>query len=149
MRLRSSTSDSHANNAFLRMLKSTVLDTGIDMDKPFYYAGYNTGVNVISKEVKANTLKDVLKEFAQMWEELKLGTVELMEENKIQVKDCYQCGNMPNIGKLLCSSDIETKCWGQGMIYVSLRSRNYSVVKATHSQFNKRNLYLKLAFTYI
>ncbi len=132
MRLRSSTSDSHANNAFLRMLRSAVLDTGIDMDKPFYYAGYNIGVNVISKEVKANTLKDVLKEFAQMWEELKLGTVELMGENKIQVKDCYQCGNMPNIGKLLCSSDagilagvldtifgkrycvIETKCWGTG-----------------------------------
>lgn len=122
----------HANSAFLRMLKSTILDTGIDMDKPFYDAGYKIGVNIISKQVKANTLKDVLKELAVMWEKLKLGTVELIGENKIKVTNCYQCGNMPDMGKPLCPSDAgiiagvldktlrkrhsvkETKCWGTG-----------------------------------
>jgi len=127
-----SVSGGHADSAFLRMLKSTILDTGIDMDKPFYDAGYKIGVNVISKQIKANTLKDVLKELAVLWDKLKLGTVELVSENKIKVTNCYQCGNMPNMGKPLCPSDAgiiagvldtvcqkrysvkETKCWGTG-----------------------------------
>jgi predicted hydrocarbon binding protein len=121
-----------ANIAFLRLLKSTILSTGIDMDKPFYDAGYNIGANVISKQMKASTLKDVLNELAQMWEELKLGSIELAGENLIRVKDCYQCGNMPDMGKPLCPSDAgiiagvldtvcgkrysvkEIKCWGTG-----------------------------------
>jgi predicted hydrocarbon binding protein len=129
---RSGLSAGHANSAFLRMLKSTILDTGIDMDKPFYDAGYKIGVNVISKQVKASNQKEVLKELAVLWEKLKLGTVELVSENKIKVTDCYQCGNMPDMGKPLCPSDAgiiagvldticgkrysvkETKCWGTG-----------------------------------
>jgi predicted hydrocarbon binding protein len=129
---RSGLSGGHANSAFLRMLKSTILDTGIDMDKPFYDAGYKIGVNVVSKQVKANTQKEVLEELAVLWGKLKLGTVEIVSENKIKVTDCYQCGDMPDMGKPLCPSDagiiagvldtvcgkrhsvIETKCWGTG-----------------------------------
>jgi predicted hydrocarbon binding protein len=129
---RSGLSGGHANSAFLRMLKSTILDTGIDMDKPFYDAGYKIGVNVVSKQVKANIQKEVLEELAVLWGKLKLGTVEIVSENKIKVTDCYQCGDMPDMGKPLCPSDagiiagvldtvcgkrhsvIETKCWGTG-----------------------------------
>jgi len=125
-------SDSEGNIAFLRLLKSTILSTGIDMDKPFYDAGYNIGANVLSKQMKGSTIKDVLNELVQMWEQLKLGTIELAGENLIRVKDCYQCGNMPDMGKPLCPSDAgiiagvldtvcgkrysvkEIKCWGTG-----------------------------------
>lgn len=121
-----------ANIAFLRLLKSTILSTGIDMDKPFYDAGYHIGSNVISKQMKATSLKDALNELALIWEQLKLGTIEIVGEDLIKVKDCYQCGNMPNMGKTLCPSDAgiiagvldtvcgkrysvkETKCWGTG-----------------------------------
>jgi len=120
------------NIAFLRLLKSTILSTGIDMDKPFYDAGYNIGANVISKQIKVFSLKEALKELANIWDELKLGTIELLGEHLIKVKDCYQCGNMPDMGKPLCPSDAgiiagvldtvcgkrysvkETKCWGTG-----------------------------------
>jgi predicted hydrocarbon binding protein len=129
---RSGLSGGLANSAFLRMLKSTILNTGIDMDKPFYDAGYKIGVNVISKQIKTNSQKEVLKELAILWEKLKLGTVELISENKIKVTNCYQCGDMPDLGKPLCPSDAgiiagvldtvcakrylvkETKCWGTG-----------------------------------
>jgi predicted hydrocarbon binding protein/biotin operon repressor len=124
--------DSEGNIAFLRLLKSTILSTGIDMDKPFYDAGYNIGSNVISKQMKTSSLKDALNELALMWEQLKLGTIEIVGENLIKVKDCYQCGNMPDMGKTLCPSDAgiiagvldkvcerrysvkEIKCWGTG-----------------------------------
>jgi predicted hydrocarbon binding protein len=71
--------DSEGNIAFLRLLKSTILSTGIDMDKPFYDAGYNIGSNVISKQMKTSSLKDALNELALMWEQLKLGTIEIKE----------------------------------------------------------------------
>lgn len=129
---RTNSSGNEANIAFLRMLKSTILNTGIDMDKPFYDAGYNIGVNVMSKQIKASTLKDVLRELADIWGKLKLGNIELVDENKIKVRDCYQCGHMPDVGKPLCPSDAgiiagvldttlvrkhsvkEIKCWGTG-----------------------------------
>ncbi len=121
-----------AKIAFLRLLKSSMLNTGIELDRPFYDAGYDIGSNVISKQIKGSRLKDVLKELACIWEKLSLGTVELAEANRIRVKDCYQCGHMPDVGKPLCSSDAgiiagvldkttgkkhsvrETKCWGTG-----------------------------------
>ena len=125
-------SDSRGNITLLRLIKSTILNIGIDMDKPFYDAGYNIGANVISKQIKESTLRDALTELAEMWEELKLGKMELVGEHLIKVKECYQCGNMPDMGKPLCPSDAgiiagvldtvcgkrysvkEIKCWGTG-----------------------------------
>jgi predicted hydrocarbon binding protein len=125
-------SDNEGNIAFLRLLKSTILNTGIEMDKPFYDAGYNIGANVISKQIKTETRKNVLKELAVLWKKLKLGTMELGAENIIKIKECYQCGHMPDMGKTLCPSDAgiiagvldktlrknhsvkEVKCWGTG-----------------------------------
>lgn len=121
-----------AKLAFLRLLKSSVLNTGIELDKPLYDAGYDIGSNVISKKIKGSRFDDVLKELAGIWEKLNLGTVELADANKIRVKDCYQCGHMPDVGKPLCPSDAgiiagvldkttgkkhsvkEIKCWGTG-----------------------------------
>jgi len=121
-----------AKPAFLRLLKSSMLNAGIDLDKPFYDTGYEIGSEVISKEIKGSKLEDVLKELADIWKKLGLGTIELAEVNKIRVKDCYQCSNMPDVGKPLCPSDAgiiagvldkilakkhsvkEVKCWGTG-----------------------------------
>ncbi len=121
-----------AKIAFLRLLKSSMLNTGIEMYRPFYDAGYDIGSNIISKEIKACELKEILRELAGIWKKLSLGTVELIGKNRIRVKDCYQCGHMPDVGKTLCPSDAgiiagvldrttgkkhsvkETKCWGTG-----------------------------------
>ncbi len=121
-----------AKIAFMRLLKSSMLNTGIELDRPFYDAGYEIGSNVISKQIKGSRLEDVLKELAELWNRLNLGNIELVGTKKIQVKDCYQCSHMPDVGKPLCASDAgviagvldratgkkhsvrETKCWGTG-----------------------------------
>ncbi len=120
-----------ADIAFLRLLKLSILSTGIEMDKPFYDAGYYIGSNVISRQITSSTLKGVLEELAELWKKLKLGRMKI-SQNKIIVKDCYQCKYMPEMGKPLCPSDAgiiagvldktlgkkhvvrETKCWGTG-----------------------------------
>ena len=120
-----------ANIAFLRLLKLSILSTGIEMDKPFYDAGYYIGSNVISKQITSSALKGVLEELAELWKKLKLGRMKF-SQNRIIVKDCYQCKHMPDMGKPLCPSDAgiiagvldktlggghvvkETKCWGTG-----------------------------------
>lgn len=121
-----------AKIAFLRLLKSSMLNTGIELDKPLYDAGYDIGLNIISKQIKGSSLEGVLEELADIWKKLNLGTVELADASKIRVKDCYQCGHMPDVGKPLCPSDAgiiagvldktigkkhsvkEIKCWGTG-----------------------------------
>ncbi|MDW7733250.1 MAG: V4R domain-containing protein [Methanolobus sp.] len=121
-----------AKIAFLRLLKSSMLNTGIELDKPLYDAGYDIGLNVISKQIKSSSLEGVLEELADIWKKLNLGAVELADANRIRVKDCYQCGHMPDVGKPLCPSDAgiiagvldktigkkhsvkEIKCWGTG-----------------------------------
>ena len=117
---------------FLRLLKSSMLNTGIELDKPLYDSGYDIGLNVISKKIKSSNPEGVLKELADIWKKLNLGTVEIVDANCIRVKDCYQCGQMPDVGKTLCPSDAgiiagvldktirkkhfvkELKCWGTG-----------------------------------
>lgn len=132
MMTKSTGEKNEAKIAFLRLLKSSILNTGIELDRPFYDAGYDIGSNVISKQIMGFRLKEVLKELADIWKKLNLGTVELVEANRIRVKDCYQCGHMPDVGKPLCASDAgiiagvldktlgkkhtvkEIKCWGTG-----------------------------------
>lgn len=136
-----------AKIAFLRLLKSSMLNTGIELDKPFYDAGYDTGLNVISKQVKGSSLEGVLEELAYIWKKLNLGTVELADANKIRVKDCYQCGHMPDVGKPLCPSDAgiiagvldkktgkkhsvkEIKCWGTGYDFCEFEIKELQDIK--------------------
>ncbi len=126
---------------FLRLLKSSIIESGIELDRPMYNAGYNLGKNVFSKQIKTSEFDSVIKEIAAIWNKLKLGKVEQIEKNKIRVKECYQCSKMPDIGKPLCPSDAgiiagildtvlgksfsvkEIKCWGTGYDFCEFEIR--------------------------
>ncbi len=126
---------------FLRLLKSSIIESGIELDRPMYHAGYNLGKNVFSKQIKTSEFDSVIKEIADIWSKLKLGKVEQIGKDRIRVRDCYQCHKMPDIGKPLCPSDEgiiagildtvlgkshsvrEVKCWGTGYDYCEFEIR--------------------------
>ncbi|KCZ70872.1 putative hydrocarbon binding protein (contains V4R domain) [Candidatus Methanoperedens nitroreducens] len=126
---------------FLRLLKSSIIESGIELDRPMYHAGYNLGKNVFSKQIKTSEFDSVIKEIADIWSELKLGKVEQIGKDRIRVRDCYQCHKMPDVGKPLCPSDEgiiagildtvlgkshyvrEVKCWGTGYDYCEFEIR--------------------------
>ena len=124
--------DDKVSLVFLRLLKSSIIESGVGLDRPMYNAGYNLGKDVFFKQIKSREFDSVIKEIAALWKKLKLGKVEQIGEHKIRVEDCYQCYRMPDVGKPLCPSDEgiiagildtvlgksysvkETKCWGTG-----------------------------------
>jgi hypothetical protein len=126
------------NITFLRLYKSALLSARVSLDDVLFDQGYELGKRVFSEMVTGESLEEVLKSLAQLWEELELGTVEILEVNdgaRIMVKDCYQCMHMPNVGKPLCATDEgiiagvleeklgsrfsvkEVECWGTGKEY--------------------------------
>ena len=117
---------------FLRLLKSSIVESGIEFDRPMYNSGYELGKSVFSKKIKSSDFNSVIKEIGGIWSNLNLGKVEMIGQNMIRVRDCYQCHNMPDVGTTLCPTDEgiiagildtvlgksytvkETKCWGTG-----------------------------------
>ncbi len=123
------------NISFLKLYKSALLSTGFEMDRVLKDQGYELGNNVFSTAVTGKNIEEVLESLKSFWEGFKLGKLEIVEVGKksiIRVKDCYQCMEMPNIGKPLCPTDEgliqgiieaklggkysvkEVKCWGTG-----------------------------------
>ena len=132
------------NLTFLRLYKSALLSAGISLDDVLFDQGYELGKRVFSEMVSGETLEEVLRSLAQLWEELELGTVEVLEAGdaaRILVRDCYQCMHMPNVGKPLCATDEgiiagilegklgtrfrvkEVECWGTGKEYCEFEIR--------------------------
>ena len=122
--------------AFMRVVKSALSRAGVEEDAILYDLGYDLGRTVFSEEVKGTDIEGVLTDLKTIWEVLKLGYVSIVEKSdemaKISVIECYDCMDLPNIGKPLCFFDTgiiagvfdeklgrkhsvkETKCWGLG-----------------------------------
>ncbi|NOZ58062.1 MAG: ArsR family transcriptional regulator [Euryarchaeota archaeon] len=127
------------NIAFLKLYKSAFLSARVDLDDVLYDLGYELGRRVFAEMVEGETLEEVLRSLAGVWQELELGRVEIEEAGEdsaeIVVRDCYQCMHMPNVGKPLCATDEgmiagvlagrlggefrvrEVECWGTGREY--------------------------------
>ena len=124
--------------SFLRLYKSALLFAKVNLDDVLFDHGYELGKNVFSEMVAGESLEEVLVSLGRLWEELKLGTVEILEASdraRIVVRDCYQCMHMPDVGKPLCATDEgiiagvlekklgsrfsvkEVACWGTGKDY--------------------------------
>lgn len=132
------------NISFLRLYKSALLSAKVNLDDVLFDQGYELGKNVFSEMVAGESLEEVLISLGRLWEELKLGTVEILEVDdkaRIVVRDCYQCMHMPNVGKPLCATDEgiitgvlekklgsrfsvkEVECWGTGKEYCEFEIR--------------------------
>lgn len=139
-----------AGTVLFRMLKSATLASGINLDSMLYRIGYELGSGVLAEKISATNLDDIMDELKNIWEKLGLGRIEYKKEDnylKIRVFECYQCSNMPNVGKTLCPSDAgtiagvldkklgrkykvkEVKCWGTGHNYCEFEVRGLNLVK--------------------
>lgn len=133
----------YINISFLRMLHMVLYRSGVKLDGVLRDCGRKVGKEVISKHIIGSTFKEILSDVGRFWEKHELGRVEVVEmgENHatIRVYDCYDCANMPNIGKTICHLDegmlsgifeaklgdryeaVEVKCWGNGYTYCEIR----------------------------
>jgi hypothetical protein len=120
-------------NAVLRSIRYRFDALGIDVAPMLYHLGREIGT-AIGMGMVSEDLDGVVKEVSGFWKEHGLGTIEVLEREPLTfiVTDCYECANMPDVGRTLCAFDEgileaifytrlkqefrikEIECWGTG-----------------------------------
>jgi predicted hydrocarbon binding protein len=71
-----------------------------------YFAGKKLGSEIISKHIKGNDIKTVMKGIVELFKTYEVGKLEITEtsdkRNIAQLKDCATCYHMESIGKPVC-----------------------------------------------
>jgi hypothetical protein len=90
----------------LRSLRAEFWNEGINIDPILHNAGKRVG-DVFYEELKSNDLDTLLENISKFWENKQLGQVEVTKHNPLTicVYDCFECKDLPEIGKPACSFD--------------------------------------------
>jgi hypothetical protein len=119
-----------------RTLRVSLMTEGVNIDPILQNAGFKVG-RTFNEQLKSPVTEDLLQNIAQFWEKNSLGKV-VVENNiplTIRVYDCFECGDLPVIGRPACAFDSgiltsifsqhfnqemqvdEIKCYAQGDDY--------------------------------
>jgi predicted hydrocarbon binding protein len=87
-------------------LRVTLLADGINIDPLLFSTGLHVG-EAIAPTVAGPDLATLLGNLTRFWEKHRLGRVEVISLDPITlyVYDCFECGDLPNIGRPACAFD--------------------------------------------
>ena len=90
----------------LRSIRAEFWNEGINIDPILYNAGKRVG-DVFYVQLKDSDLDILLVNITEFWKDKQLGRVEILklEPLTICVYDCFECKDLPVIGKPVCSFD--------------------------------------------
>lgn len=107
---------------------------GINVNPVLKSTGRQIGTEV-AETMKSDSLEDLINEIGKFWRDHRLGKMRTQVKEKdatLFIEDCYNCSDMPNVEKPLCSLDEgmlegilegrlgvkadakEIECWGTG-----------------------------------
>jgi len=116
-----------------RTIRVALLDEGINIDPILHNAGVKVG-QTFYKKLEGQNLNELARNLASFWETNKLGNIQIksMKPLIIQAYDCFECEDLPQLGRPACAFDSgllegifsnyygqeveaeETKCYAQG-----------------------------------
>jgi predicted hydrocarbon binding protein len=116
-----------------RTLRVSLLNEGIDIDPVLHDAGVKVG-EALCRKVEAPEVEGLLENLAAFWKAQSLGKIEVesVEPLAIRIYDCFECQELPPIGRPACAFDsgilesvfsrhfeermraIETACYAMG-----------------------------------
>ncbi|EKF86868.1 V4R domain-containing protein [Methanobacterium formicicum] len=116
-----------------RAIRVALLDEGINIDPILHNAGVKVG-KTFYKKLKGQDVNELTRNIAVFWEANKLGNIQIKSMNPIiiQAYDCFECEDLPQLGRPACAFDSgllegvfsnyygqeveaeETKCYAQG-----------------------------------
>ena len=116
-----------------RAIRVALLDEGINIDPILHNAGVKVG-KTFYKKLKGQDINALAQNIAVFWETNKLGNIQIKSMNPIiiQAYDCFECEDLPQLGRPACAFDSgllegvfsnyygqeveaeETKCYAQG-----------------------------------
>ncbi len=90
----------------LRSLRAEFWNEGINIDPILRNAGKRVG-EVFYEQIKDDDLDILLANIIQFWDDKELGLVKILNLDPltIAVYDCFECKDLPEIGKPVCSFD--------------------------------------------
>lgn len=90
----------------LRTMRVAMINEGIDIDPVQREAGAMMG-EVLYGDLKDGELKPLLGNIADFWSRHKMGrvSVEKLDPLTVVVKECFECGDLPYLGRPACSFD--------------------------------------------
>lgn len=89
-----------------RTIRVSLMKEGVNIDPILHNAGFKVGKSFYN-ELKDQKTGELAKNVAQFWENHKLGHIEVenMEPLTIRAYDCFECEDLPKIGKSACAFD--------------------------------------------
>jgi uncharacterized protein len=119
-----------------RAIRVSLMDEGINIDPILRNAGFKVG-ETFYKKIKNQDINKFIDNIAKFWEANQLGKVEVKSTDPIiiQAYDCFECEDLPQIGRPACAFDSgvleafftryyqenvdveEVKCYAQGDDY--------------------------------
>lgn len=129
-----------------RTIRVALIKEGVNIDPILHNAGMKIG-ETFYKELQSPVTDDLIQNLAAFWEKHRLGRVETesMEPITIRVYDCFECEDLPQLGRSACAFDSgileavfsnhfnremgveEIKCYANGNDYCSfvINENNY------------------------
>ena len=119
-----------------RAIRVSLMDEGINIDPILRNAGFKVG-ETFYKKIQNEDLNKFIQNIAKFWDANQLGKVEVKSTDPIiiQAYDCFECEDLPQVGKPACAFDSgvleaffskyyqeqvaveELKCYAQGDDY--------------------------------
>jgi predicted hydrocarbon binding protein len=119
-----------------RTIRVALLKEGINIDPLLHDAGISIGENLYN-DLKAEEIDKFIANIADFWESNKLGRIEVKSIDPLVINayDCFECEDLPKIGRSACAFDSgvleaifskyyghpvgaeETKCYAKGDEY--------------------------------
>ena len=116
-----------------RTFRTSLLTEGIDIDPLLHDAGMKVGQS-LSRKIEDRTITGLLDNLVLFWKEQGMGRIEVerVEPLAIRIYDCFECQDLPIIGRPACAFDsgilttifswhfdrkmdaIETHCYAMG-----------------------------------
>lgn len=89
-----------------RTIRVSLLSEGINIDPVLQNAGYRVGQHLYPDIADAD-LSGLLANLQGFWTESNLGTIEVesLSPLVIRVHDCFECGDLPELGRPACAFD--------------------------------------------
>lgn len=89
-----------------RTIRVSLIQEGVNIDPILHDAGFKVG-QTFDDELKACLTKDYLRNLCQFWQKNNLGrlVIENTDPLTLRVYDCFECENLPKIGRSACAFD--------------------------------------------
>lgn len=90
----------------LRTIRISLMEEGFNIDPILHNAGVKVG-QIFNEQLQSNVTENLLENISEFWKKNKLGRViiESLDPIIIRVYDCFECANLPVIGRSACSFD--------------------------------------------